>query len=362
MIYRILNAIVEKIESNSDYYNTISSGENFESLVLEVAKSTELQNIILNAEDNGKHAFPDVRIQTIEGKWYGLEVKFSNSGHWNSLGNSIFESVKSKEEKEFDYEDIFLIFGRKPAKKEEVKNLEAKFDLYTNILKKIEVTHSPRFSIDMNLSNNSVFSDSNLSYYQFRQKSNAEKVSFLKDYFKKNITENRWYTQEEQDTEVSPALINEMDKSNRNKLMAEGFILFPNDLFSESSTKYHKLAKYYMNEYFAFSSSLRDMFSASGRMEFGSNNFSYSKVVYHFYRLRGDIESVLLEENEEFIKICQKYWSDIPYFSYNEDETLEINYLMLLIEISNNIVVDSNFFGKNNTKMISLDKVFLNQV
>lgn len=358
MINKILEKTIEMIQSKMIYYDNISTGEDFEKIVLESLRSADLSTIILDVDDNGKHAFPDIRIQTMDKKWFGLEVKYSNTGHWHSLGNSVFEGVKSKEEASFKYEDIYLIFGRKPSLKEDLQHIEVKVDLYTNVLKNIEVTHSPRFSIDMNLKTASVFNEGEMGYYSFRKKTNEEKVKFLKTYFKQNITANRWYTQEDTNTEIAPLLINEMDDNLKEQIMTEAYILFPNDLFSSSSSKYFEVARYFMSEHFCFSSSLRDIFSARGRGKFGGNNFSYSRVIYNFYDLTIKINKILENENSDFVNKCQKEWKKVNGFEYNGVLSLKENYLILLDTISDKIVIDSDFERINKAKVPMLSEIY----
>src|SRR5690606_2648988 len=99
----------------------------------------------INVNHNGIHAFPDLEIE-LSGKFYGLEIKYSNSGSWRSKGNSIFESLTTTTK----YEEIYVFYGRKPKKNEPINHIEIRYAPYGKSIEKIEVTHSPRFAINMN--------------------------------------------------------------------------------------------------------------------------------------------------------------------------------------------------------------------
>ena len=86
------------------------------------------------------HFFPDI----IAGNHYGVEVKSTKEDKWTSLGNSIFEGVSDKE-----IENIYLMFANLGATPPQFR-----FRPYQDCLKHIQVTHSPRYIIDMDIADN----------------------------------------------------------------------------------------------------------------------------------------------------------------------------------------------------------------
>lgn len=335
---KILTIAKEIIENNHSYFTNIKTGDQFEKLTLEVLntikdKYPELH--ISSIKDNGDHAFPDIKIVLTTGETYGVEVKFSNSGHWYSLGNSIFESQSDTSENA--YKDIYLLFGRKPKTGERKSNLEVRSNLYSNVLKDIKVTHSPRFSIDMNQNSNSIFSEE-VRYEKFRTFNEEEKIDFIQQYFSKNISENKWYINKQ--TQILPRLLSDIELTQRNTILAECYILFAYDLFGSTQANYDNIAKYLLLEYFIISSSLRDTFSSGGKdiIDILNNETKYSRIIINFYLNKDKILKLLNLENDSFKEKCLDIWSNIPSFEFDSSDSLLDIYLKLLTKTKQSVL------------------------
>ena len=83
------------------------------------------------------HSFPDVMAE----KYYGVEVKSTQSSKWTSTGSSIVESTR-----DVNVENIYMLFGRLGGNPPEFRCRP-----YEDCLSNIAVTHSPRYMIDMEI-------------------------------------------------------------------------------------------------------------------------------------------------------------------------------------------------------------------
>lgn len=307
--YKILfDELIKAIESNNHYSNC-ETGLAFEEIVKEALKY--LQKIYdFSFNDNGKHAFPDL-IVVINDKNIGLEVKFSASGSWSSNANSVFESISNKEENAYD--DIYVIFGRKPKINENKDNLEVRINKYSNIISSIAVTHSPRFLIDMNTRDESFFSELDVSYEEFRKFDNNKKNLLLREYFaNKNKEKDKWYIPlqiNKDEDNILPQRFSSLDENQKKKLIAEAFILFPTDLFRKRAI-YFNVEDYFLNRYFIISSSLRDHFTAGGKADLNNeSHVKYPKMVTVYKNVERIIDELLEDPSEEFINYCYSSWN-----------------------------------------------------
>lgn len=313
-IVQLLDHVKHKVEQNTDLTLLLNTGEEFEShiqsLVEEYCSTEEI-----SVKHNGKHSFPDLSITFNNSTTFGLEIKFSASGNWYSKGNSIFESISEN----IEYKDIYVIFGRKPKSKEP-QSIEIKYDLYGNAIDRIEVTHSPRFSINMNTQDkdlNELFGET-LTYAEFRTKTNAEKNDFLRNYFSINKDKlgDKWYFSDsdvdnKEPLKIQPLNFSKLEPKFKNRLIAEAFILFPNDLL-RNTANYDSVAKHFITQHFVYSSSLRDSFSAGGKTTIFDDKILYPKTIKIFYDNKELIKELL--ENppyDNFATLCCENWSKI---------------------------------------------------
>lgn len=331
------------IESKDEYVNC-ETGIEFEGIVKENL-SLLTKDAKFKFEDNGKHAFPDLSIK-LNDSVFGLEVKYSASGNWSSNANSVFESISNKEEDA--YKDIYVIFARKPKKKEQRKNLEVKIKKYSDIISNISVTHSPRFLIDMNDKNKSFFSELNISYEKFRILDNSEKNVLLRKYFsKKNEQQDKWYIPldiNEEEGNVLPQRFSELEEELQDRLRAEAFILYPTDLLRKRAI-YTRVEEYYLNNYFIISSALRDKFTSGGKAIIENfNEFKFPKMITTYKKVRPIIEELLTNPSEEFIDICYKAWkkqTTLEKLKLENEINIKDAYLKIESELSMDLEVEN---------------------
>lgn len=350
----ILAKVKEIIESNSSLLDSVEEGEDFEKVVLEALEKIPG----IKSKDNGKHAFPDIEVNH-NNICYGLEVKFSKSGLWRSKGNSVFESIGDADK----FEEIYIIYGRRPKKDEKKDHIDVRYATYGESIDKIEVTHSPRFAINMNSKSEDIkklFAKYE-SYSKFRALSNEEKNAFLREYFKyaKDDLGDKWYIQADEKKEnLVPVNFKSLPQNIKNDFKAEAYILYPKYLF-KNKADYSPLIPYMIVKYFAYSSSLRDCFSSGGKGTLLKSDKKYPKILVNFYHLRADIKDILNNpRHEDFTELCFKNWrSQFETIDFSEDLSLENNYYKLLEEFKPTLEVEDHM-GNKNLESINLLEFF----
>ncbi len=200
---------------------------------------------------SGAH-FPDILAE----RYFGVEVKSTIKDHWTSTGSSIVETTRLS-----DVQTIYILFGKLGGATPEFKCRP-----YQDCLSDIAVTHSPRYLIDMKLSEGqSIFDKMGTTYDALR--SSDKTIEQVRNYYrKKAIAEHRaempWWL--ESPTKMSVRLwsdrSDESQKENT-ELTAKMFILFP-EVFNSN---YKQVAMWLCTKYSVLLYNARDTFSAGGQ-------------------------------------------------------------------------------------------------
>jgi len=231
------------------------NGVTFEKIVFE--KMLIAANGIIAPElikQTGAQTFPDIIINNK----YGIEVKMTLGDKWVSTGNSIMEGTRVD-----GLEEIYILFGRFGT------NFEVRHRKYQDCLNDIVVTHSPRYKIDMELAaGNSIFDKMGVSYDNLRN--NKFPVSKLKEYYRSQLKkgEELWWIDQSEDAAVKPVLglYKNLGQVEKDRFIIESMILFP-EIFGSSITKFERVATYMVAHYNVIHPSLRDIFTAGGKIE-----------------------------------------------------------------------------------------------
>lgn len=310
MLEQIKNTI-EAMESLDQKYLKSKGNDNgfellFSEIAPEIAKSISPPNH-LDVHIHFGHHFPDADL-TLNGVKYGVELKSRNNGSWKTNGNSVFESITSE-----DYEEIFLVFASKIPKKNQYL---VKYAPYWNTTSTIQVTHSPRFIIDMENSRDSVF-ESKAEYTSLRTMSESEKIDFLQRYLRENSTGYKWFITP-QDT-INPTAFRDLVPPVKSQIKAELLILFPDDLIcGDHRNKYTRTVVYMLNNYYTYNNSLRDMFSAGG--VYRSNGVEFPQTLRSFIVLKDMIDQTITNANEDFFTLAKSKWREnLPEYLITED-------------------------------------------
>jgi hypothetical protein len=269
----ILDETKKRLLNPAKGLKTIKSGDEFEAILFNEIKEICAMRKIRDCRRTGKQTFPDIII------WpFGIEAKSTISDSWVSTGNSIVETTRVP-----DLKEIYMYFLKQ--NKNGTKNI--RFKPYAECLSDIVVTHSPRYKIDMHLAKDeNIFKKMTISYNAFRK---GDAIRLAKEYYKSILKpgEELWWIDQPEESGVTPIIRNfsDLDSKTQQVFKIESMVYFP-EIFSSSTHKYVKVTLHLLQKYQATCSSLRDLFTAGGRMTVTlqrGKKASIPKVFYNLY-------------------------------------------------------------------------------
>lgn len=271
-----------RIEDEDKKFETGTEFENFVSDIFEgVIEESEVDSDLFKHHSSQK--FPDLSVGV-----FGVEIKLSKSG-WGSTGNSIYEGNRVDR-----VEDIYFFFLRQDTR-------EIRTEPYEECLEEIVVTHSPRYSINMDLDEGeSVFSKMGMSYKDFTER--GYPTSEIKNYMREKYEgEDVWFIDSEE--EVISATVKDwgrLEKGRKKELKAEIMVLFP-DVFSN---KFFRPSRYLLEKYQIICHNMRDPFTAGGRgkLNIRGSEEEVPAIYLRLNKLAGQIEEILQNLDEEKLK------------------------------------------------------------
>lgn len=335
-IENVLTMIQEEIERINpiplEYLKSRGNDNGFEELFPIIANNVATQllpNDILQVDPQLGHHFPDVDL-ILNGSKYGVELKSRNNGTWSTNGNSVLESITDD-----DYEEIYLFFGSKVPGEQ---RLLVKFAPYWQTTKSIKVTHSPRFIIDVNNPQTSVFKNKE-DYDRLRSLDDSGKINFLQEYLRNNTDGTKWYVTP--DDPNLPLNFTDLGKEKRDELRAELFLLFPSDFLGRNKGDYSRATLHLIKNHYVYSNALRDKFSASGQFE--HNGFRFPRMYSSIKELSPQIVQIINEASDDFI--------DLLYTTWKNDRLIMNKSSDVLTDYKN--VIDSVLSQSNNHTLIA---------
>ncbi len=239
--------------------------------------------------------FPDI----IAKRLFGVEVKTTKQNHWITTGNSVLESTRIE-----GIERIYMLFGKM------IDPIEFKCRPYEDCLSDVVVTHSPRYLINMNLSEGeTIFDRLKLPYDALRNLQNPIKP--ITDYYRqflKSGEEVWWLDQEEsKGTGLIIRLWNNLSMGEKKQYMLKSMILFP-EIFSNRPDKFNRLAVWLVNSEGIVCPNIRDVFTAGGRGTIEWRGKYYARVPQIFIRLSNSINEIQTLLNCTELGVLEKYW------------------------------------------------------
>lgn len=318
-IEEVLNSIKNYIESNTwkeIYFKSKGNDNGFEKLIEFIIPDIEKQFSGVTINLISGHHFPDVDI-VINGIKFGLELKSSQRGLWAIPGNSIFESIS-----EDNYSDTYLMFASRkkdPSTKQFVFQYEIKYKKYWEVTSSISVTHSPRFIINMD-SQDSVF-NSLLEYDEFRKMSNESKATFAQRILREKADGVKWYTSSEVES-IKVTNFSDLSNDRKKELITELLVLFPTDVLRKRND-YTRCTNYLIDKYYIYSKSLRDVFSAGGKIN--KNGVEIPQTLQNFLNHINSIQNILEHANDEFKKVAYECWGILPKEDFLSDYQLVVD-------------------------------------
>jgi len=213
-------------------------------------------------EQASSHSFPDVYNKVLENDWYGVEVKTSQSG-WKCFGNSIFESTRIN-----NLEDrIYLFYGNFHDK------LRCRWSKYDESIETINITHSPRYHINMELSldkeRDTIFDKMSISYKEFIRTDTQTRMEYVREFKRRELGKDAalwWLPKGDNSTDsfddnLRIKLLSSLNAKEKNFIRCKSIVLFP-EIFNSN---YENVLVWMASEYGVVTGSLRDLYSAGGK-------------------------------------------------------------------------------------------------
>ena len=264
-----------------------------------------------------------------------MEVKTTKQNYWKSTGNSVLESTRVD-----NVERIYIYFAKL------TDPIGFKYRLYQECLYDIAVTHSPRYLIDMELNaGESIFDKLGLSYDELRSKDNP--IRPFIDYYRtiSRRGEEPWWMDSGETPEVllkpTVSLWSNLSTAEQIVLRNEAMARFP-EIFGRSGTKYQNLASWLAARHGVVDSSLRDRFSAGGKVELEVGNRLYRKLPRVFLHLKNNA-SEIIEAVKRIPPDEAKYYWDLPFEPTNNENKI-LEWSKKLVSYSNQQFYDSEKF------------------
>ena len=241
------------------------------------------------------HKFPDISIMD----YYGVEVKSTKSDHWKTLGNSVLESTRIKE-----IETIYIFFAQL------LKNPKLKFRRYQDCLSEVQITHSPRYIIDMNLGpGQSIFDKMGMDYNAVRLQERP--ISLFIDYYKRTLGNDTsvWWINNDGTEKAVPMQISfwsDLSADKKHELMGYLLFLFPEVFSQRSTTKYKRPIVWLVKNHSIVSACMRDDFSAGGRIDLNidGKKISVPQIINCLFKHADSFRQAILESAIEDVKEC----------------------------------------------------------
>ena len=228
--------------------------------------------------------FPDI----IASKHFGVEVKSTKENKLVSTGSSIVESTRIE-----DVNHIYMLFGKLGG-----KPIEFKCKPYYNCLYDIAVTHSPRYLIDMEITQErTIFSKMGIEYDKFRL--SEDPISTVRSYYLEKIKKEKrmampWWIGSE--TVTSPTLRlwsgRSLDQEKQNIYKAQLLILFPTEI---CNSNYDRATLWLCIRHSIINTHFRDLFTAGGQVQI--ENCCCPAIIKRILRVAPIVKQILLEES-----------------------------------------------------------------
>lgn len=285
--------------------------------------------------------FPDIVFKDTN---VGVEIKTAQKG-WACLGNSVAASTLVD-----GVSEVYLLFGSGEA------NFEARYSRYEDSVKSVEVTHSPRYVLDMNTPHRGSY------LYRIGKTlpdmlAMDDPISCVVEEARRNLKkgERLWWVSEEVS---APLLIRPWRavKSHEKKtLVASAFALFPSQVLRAPRADYSGFALWLTQRHSILNSNVRDAFTSGGRLtslDFGDGVLN--DIPHVFLTLRSHLPEIVRVIKED---LSAADWSHNYQCNHEESDTSEKRLKMWRAVVEPLMVSHSG----NDDYSISCIRAFLNK-
>lgn len=249
--------------------------------------------------------FPDI---VFENSKFGVEIKTAQKG-WACLGNSVAASTLVD-----GVSEVYLLFGSGEA------NFEARYSRYEDSVKSVEVTHSPRYVLDMDTPRRGSY------LYRIGKTlpdmlAMDDPISCVVNEARRNLKkgERLWWVSEEVSAPLQIRLWKAVKSTEKKTLIASAFALFPSQILRVPRADYSGFALWLTQRHSILHSNIRDDFSSGGRLtslDFGDGTLNDVPQVFLALRIH-------LTETVRVIKddLSAEDWSHNYQCSPEESDT-----------------------------------------
>ena len=228
------------------------SSEQFEKRVREVIGENVLPKGVKIDFTPKAQAFPDIAVGA-----FGVEVKFTLNDSWRSVANSVLETQRVE-----NVRKIYIVFGKMGGEP------EVRWEEYEKCVIHVRTSHVPRFEVEL-FAEKSLFDQMGIPYDEFRNLPMREKMRHIRSYAKGRLKtgESLWWLDDEapetHSVPMQTRLYTSLTKSEKTRLRAEAFLLFPEILKSgRMRNKYDRVVLYVLVQHGVLCHQARDLFSA----------------------------------------------------------------------------------------------------
>src|SRR5699024_1690764 len=138
-------------------------------------------------------------------------------------------------------------------------------------------------------------------------------TTLFRSYLKEG--EKLWWIDSEplEEQSVTPyvKLWNTLERAEKKELQIKGFCWFP-EIFSNKSTKFNRLALWLVSHHAVVASSLRDLYTAGGRVDLRISEITWENQPQIFYKLSTVKKEILEEINGASEDWLIEFWGEKP--------------------------------------------------
>ncbi len=214
-------------------------GTDFEKIVYDALLSVGIES------DRIFHSiqkFPDFIIEDNKIQ-IGVEVKKTDADKWDVPGGSVYESMRNR------IEETFVLMGKFGG------TPEARIRRYEECISDLEVTHSPRFHLKIDLPSGEDYLTKNGASDLLTLPKGKELNRRIRELLRTN--KSTWYSEETVES------FSELSKEEKQNFFVDGVVLFP----EVTGGDYSKFAPWMIYKCLVWCSNVRDVFSAGGTKE-----------------------------------------------------------------------------------------------
>lgn len=282
--YQLLKRMTSQLQS--DMQSELSEGKKIKMTGTEFEK--RIYDALTDAgikEENIKHSaqkFPDFIITDPEkGEKIGVEVKKTDSAKWEVIGGSIYESLKN------NIDETYVVMAKLGG-----NNPEVRFRKYEECIADLKVTHSPRFSLNMDLKKGEDYLTTHDSG-DLLKLSGDELNKRIRQLLRSN--KSTWWS------EAETTSFTELSLEEKDAYFVDGVVLFP-EVFGGN---YERFTPWLIYSCLVWCKNVRDVFSAGGTQKITEIDTFVSAVMNRTVEKIDDVKARIDNLTNDEI---QKFW------------------------------------------------------